>query len=520
MTYPPDVKFKYLSFSTHAPEDWRDAYLLLDTNVVAAMDAMAQRGYRGDHPADVKVVALLKKIRTSKIDGIHHALDMLEGGGFHRGGFEVYNAIHRFTAVRGLLELAEKDLEDFIRSGESLSNAAFYGRDQKIIKDNLDQLMHVFPWIFLPCYAVTLALHVAATREGGILVETLIDNLADVPFMPDAPVIGALLTVYGEPNLRGRVRDGLFRMGERNIPKIVQSATWDLAYVEFLELMCEVPVDGKMREPHQYVFVTDDGALSDFVTALHFSSLPGPMKISARALHKNSRSDFHHARRTIQEHPARNAMKAKHSAIMQMESGDVTAVMQQTYGLSIRRLEIELGLEPLNLAVWPPQYQAIPSDWGWVAGLLPLILGENRPTLDFLYASVHEHDVLMALLPLVNLVATDNANARDRSVEDTLASLTRFRNEDGPLGDAYRLVLLSCANGDNSLLLTTLLKHIHMTSNVFGIVVMGIIVLVQELVRDTAKAECVEGERIIMKLHKIVQELDRNEGYLSVAPEQ
>ncbi len=485
------ASFRYCTLSRVPTSTWTSCYLLLDTNVVTAMDGMARGGYRSHHPADSRVATLLRRVWKEEPDGLHHGIDFFEGGGFNQGGLDFYNAVRRFSSVRTLLELGPKGFDRFVENGRSVQEVEAKFAYQERIQAGLDEVNRRFAWTFLPAYAV--ALIVNSTCRGasnGDLGDKLDRLLGDAPLLPDAPLLAALLCQHGEPAVRDTLRSGVFHLNEGNIAKAAQSAAWDLTYVEWLDMMAQSDLDGRRREPAQLILVTDDGPFADFVDMLIASPFTGRIEVSAQAVAGERLALFESVRRNLQLTFRRTANLGSPE--------HMTARMAEVYTAAIRLLEDELEIPPINLDVWPIQPEAVPRDWDWVATLLSAIMDDWTVIIRLIDLNARERDVLLPLLPLAATLMHDNAAARGRSVDDSLDAIWRSSELGGTRNVARGLV--ASAIQDGPIMLNAALRLVTISEGAFGAVVVGVVSILRSTIRDSAVARGQDVDLLIGEL--------------------
>ncbi len=198
--------FHTVSLGMTPPKWSAELLLVLDTNVVSALDSIAVNGFRGDIPSHQRAACLLEQASRSGVQVIDHAFDHMEGSSYHLGGIDSYNAVRRYAAVKGLLRLAALHDVSQIVSGTLAIPPEKLSIENEVAR-GLDRATGSLPWTFLPAYAMTLAVHASRRLDASLRVDYIVNRFEHAPFIPDAvALVGLAATWPGGSPLTEAVR--------------------------------------------------------------------------------------------------------------------------------------------------------------------------------------------------------------------------------------------------------------------------------------------------------------------------
>jgi hypothetical protein len=237
--------------------------LVLDTNVVSALDSVARRGFDLDSPTDRRVAHLLTWLHDRPSAAVFHVFGIAEGAGFHRGALSGHSVMRRAFSSLAVIEHGRIHGEEWIASGNPLPEirvpeGAIHPRSVTDIAEGL------LPITVLPCYVTALAAALA-DRRGQQPMEAATSVfrrlVGELDYVPLFGWTTAALMFLGEPNLRRELRQTLFKFQRADLRLSCLSAAWDLGYLQLLSLI-RSPLLAGFFEHRQPVLVTEDRQLA------------------------------------------------------------------------------------------------------------------------------------------------------------------------------------------------------------------------------------------------------------------
>jgi hypothetical protein len=239
------------------------ALLVLDTNVVSALDGVAKRGFDLERLSDRRVAHMLRWLEARPDVDVFPLFGIIEGAGFHQGGLSSYSLVQRAFVALAAVGYGRQHPDDWIRSGERLPDLLV--PDQAVHpREAVNAAEALLPWTVLPCYVAALAAALAA-QEGrealeaaGFVHRRLVTEL---DFVPIFGWLTAALLFLGQTSLRRELRQALFKLQRPDVRTSCLSAAWDLGYLQLLSIARSPTLDPLFgrRLP---ILVTEDRQLA------------------------------------------------------------------------------------------------------------------------------------------------------------------------------------------------------------------------------------------------------------------
>jgi len=427
----PQPYFHFVSLSPGGAVPISNAWVIVDTSVLSVLEAMAWRGYQPQDVQQQRAAHFLRWLRRYDVDLVNTSFAVVEGAGFHTGGVRDYDVQKRYLPFEALRVLDETRLEEFLDSGDGVFTAMPADDAERYLTEVVADVTEMLPTIFGPAYLVVL--HLWLCKDAGMdMVATchsVMSLLADkLNFVPALPWAVTLLRCFAQPSVRRDLVQDVFKFDEparRRSPQEratrVQSAAWDLTYLEFLNRQRRQLDDAPpgLTAAQAMVLVTDDRGLAR-LGALFSGSYQSNLSVSPDIL------DGAAGNAAFDE--AQEAMRRKRQSVTPA-APDVELVRQLAAGL-----EAQLGIPSLSLTVRPSGKSVSPSV-PLMRELLRALDGwEGADLLERLARVRREHpgDLLYAALAALQLLADDNARARSRTGVGSLQDIVgRLRERAG-----------------------------------------------------------------------------------------
>jgi len=240
----PQPYFHFVSLSPGGAVPISNAWVIVDTSVLSVLEAMAWRGYQPQDVQQQRAAHFLRWLRRYDVDLVNTSFAVVEGAGFHTGGVRDYDVQKRYLPFEALRVLDETRLEEFLDSGDGVFTAMPADDAERYLTEVVADVTEMLPTIFGPAYLVVLQLWLC--KDAGMdMVATchsVMSLLADkLNFVPALPWAVTLLRCFAQPSVRRDLVQDVFKFDEparRRSPQEratrVQSAAWDLTYLEFL----------------------------------------------------------------------------------------------------------------------------------------------------------------------------------------------------------------------------------------------------------------------------------------------
>lgn len=240
-----------------------ETLLVLDTNVVSALDSVARRGFDLDLPTDRRVAHLLSWLHDRPSVAVFHAFGIVEGAGFHRGALAGHSVMRRAFSSLAVIEHGRIHGEEWVASGDPLPEIRV--PEDAIHPGNvIDIVEGLLPITVLPCYVTALAAALADRRgQQPLEAATSVFRrlVGELDYVPLLGWMTAALLFLGEPSLRRELRQTLFKFQRADLRLSCLSAAWDLGYLQLLSFI-RSPLLAGFFEERQPVLVTEDRQLA------------------------------------------------------------------------------------------------------------------------------------------------------------------------------------------------------------------------------------------------------------------
>jgi len=410
----PRPYFHFVSMSPGGAVPITNAYVIVDTNVLSVLEALAWRGYQPHDPQQQRASHFLRWLRKYDVDLVNTSFAVVEGAGFHAGGVRDYNVQKRYLPFEALRVMDEARLTEFLDSGDGAITVMPADDAERYLKDVVEDVTEMLPAFFAPAYLVALQLRLC--RDAGMnMVATsrsVITLLADeLNFVPAVPWLVTLLSCFGKPSIRRALEQEVFKFGgpPQQKAKDVRSAAWDLAYLELLnwQRRQQEAAPPGLTAAQTMVLVTDDDGLA---------KLGGLLSGSYQSNLSVSPDDLDGASGNADFDDAQEAMRRKRQLATPVVP-DLQVVRQLAAAL-----EAKLGIPSLSLTVQPAA-ESVPPNVPLLGELLRALEGlEGADLLEELARVRREHsdDLLYAALVALQLLSVDNARARGRAGVESL----------------------------------------------------------------------------------------------------
>jgi hypothetical protein len=212
--------------------------LVLDTNVVSALQTVATKGIRPGNADAERVAHLLRWLHDRPDAAVSALFGVLEGSGLHQGVLRPFGLLQRAVLATTLIAWGRQDPEPFIASAapppELLVDEAALDPTSTM---ELAELL--LPWTVLSNW-VLVALVWQARRQGhtdATALRWVGEQLASrLDFVPGPGWLACTLLLVGQPQLRKDLEEQLFKFGRDQPARDIPAAAWDLGYLGLLSI--------------------------------------------------------------------------------------------------------------------------------------------------------------------------------------------------------------------------------------------------------------------------------------------
>jgi hypothetical protein len=213
---------------------------------------------------------LLRWLNGRDGDAIFSMFGVLEGAGFQAGAVRPYMLIRRAVAVSALVQWARSHLEEITESGGPLPTIAIQ-RGVIDARATLEASEPLVEMAVLPCLVAALSCAVADRAQLGRIekAQFVHDRLAtDLNHIPTFGWLPAALLFAGRADVRERLYGSLFKLQKADIRQSCLSAAWDLGYLQMMNIARLPFVRSEWLDGRSPVLVTDDRPLSWVASSL------------------------------------------------------------------------------------------------------------------------------------------------------------------------------------------------------------------------------------------------------------
>jgi hypothetical protein len=471
-------------------------FVILDNNVLSAIQSVCQRGYHPDIPEHRRAAHLLRWLIEHDVEYIDDSLAVIEGSGFHAGGLSSYGVLYRAMSIAAASRMTREQLEDFLAGGKPLGEV--FGTDfDEATEDLLKTMKDALAFSVYPAYIVALQLRKSAVAGASVheAVAAVMTVLSDeLNYVPVVPWLTTLLQAYGVRTVKRTLRAEVLKTQKTKPDEVryaVLSAGWDMGYLEQMRVWRAVTRNTPHEETHQRpVLVTGDKGLAKLAAMFY-----GP---AADDKYVELDSDLvdpcwkREATWAVSEMVFRRAIKAW--AVPRLE------VCRQL----IHRLEGDLGLAPSNLDLWLTV--RLEFDPQSVLVVLSIVQTDNEKLLAEVERHLEHHDLLMTGFAVARGLLRDNAAARGRSDTDSLAAIAQsLRSRAGVHSTQLPAeTLLAASVATKTLSFNAELERLHFTHGTVGPAILYYIAFIRATLADTGSARGMTKDALVALLRKKV----------------
>lgn len=383
-----------------------ESLLVLDTNVVSALQSAARRGIDLERPTDQRVAHLLRWLHRRPSVAVFHAFGIAEGAGFHRGALDYHALLGRTASSLAVIEYGRVHGEEWIASGEPVPDmqAPSHALHPRNVTEVVEDLL---PLTVLPCYLAALAAATADSRgQQPLEAATSVFRrlVAEIDYVPLFGWMAAALLFLGTPELRRELRQSLFKFQRSDLRLSCLSAAWDLGYLQLLSLIRSPALSG-FFEGRMPVLVTEDRQLAPTAILAPCVSNSPAFEISGELFDP-----------TWEGEAVKLMQACVEERLVGGEMPDWDSCATAATGL-----ERELGIEAAPLAVSAPTL-VVKLEREELREFVDLLRFDSVAEIMDAYEKLGEKVELAGLEVVVGLLG-DNARAHGRLIEESFATV-------------------------------------------------------------------------------------------------